>query len=294
MATATRTVPAEIAGGRAYLPADRLVDDLRAVRVVWRRELIRFFRARARIVTSLVQPILYLFVLGTGLSRVAPHSASSIDFRTFLFPGILAMTVMFSAMFQAVSIVWDRELGFLREMLVAPVRRSSLVLGRCLGGATVATFQGAILLAVAGLVHVPYKPLLLLELVGALILTSFAMTAFGVMVASRIRDIQSFQTVMQLAVMPMFFLAGVLFPLSNIPGWLRVLTRLDPLTYAVDPMRRAVISSLHGEGAAVLRRLDPGVTWGGWHVPPAVQLLLIAGFSLAALSVAIVQFSRIE
>jgi ABC-2 type transport system permease protein len=290
MATATR--PALIAPAR--VPGDRLADDLRAVRVVWRREVIRFFRARARIVVSLVQPVLYLFVLGTGLSRVAPHSAGSVDFRTFLFAGILAMTVMFTAMFQAVSIVWDRELGFLREMLVAPVRRSSLVLGKCLGGATVATFQGVILLALAGLVHVPYDPLLLLELVGALLLTSFAMTAFGLMVASRIRDIQSFQMVMQLVVMPMFFLAGVLFPLANIPTWLRVLTRFDPLTYAVDPMRRAVVSALHRPGATVLRRLDPGVTWGGWHVPPGVQLCVIGAFAAVALAVGIVQFGRIE
>jgi ABC-2 type transport system permease protein len=278
----------------AHVPGERFVDDLRAIRVVWYREVIRFFRARGRIVVSLVQPVLYLFVLGTGLSRVAPHAAGSVDFRTFLFPGILAMTVMFTAMFQAVSIVWDRELGFLREMLVAPVRRSSLVIGKVLGGATVATFQGAILLAIAGLVHVPYEPVLLLELVGGLILTATAMTAFGLAVASRIRDIQSFQMVMQLVVMPMFFLAGVLFPLTNIPGWLRVLTRFDPLTYAVDPMRHAVISHLSGRGAAVLRRLDPGVNWFSWHVPPGVQLCVIAAFGVVALAVGIVQFSRMQ
>ena len=289
---ATATRPAAVAP--AHVPGDRLADDLRAIRVVWRRELIRFFRTRIRILVSLVQPILYLFVLGSGLSRVAPHASGSVDFRTFLFPGIMAMTVMFTAMFNAVSIVWDRELGFLREMLVAPVRRSSLVLGKCVGGATVATMQGGVLILLAGLVHVPYKPLLLVELIGALILTSFAMTAFGVMVASRLKDIQSFQTVMQLAVMPMFFLAGVLFPLSHIPTWLKVLTRFDPLTYAVDPMRRAVISSLHGSGAAVLRRLDPGVTWGSWHVPIAVELAVIVLFATVALAVAIVQFGRIE
>jgi ABC-2 type transport system permease protein len=291
MAT-TATRPAAVTP--AHVPGDRLTDDLRAMRVVWRRELIRFFRTRIRIAVSLVQPILYLFVLGSGLSRVAPHTAGSVDFRTFLFPGILAMTVMFTAMFNAVSIVWDRELGFLREMLVAPVRRSSLVLGKCIGGATVATMQGAVLIVLAGLVHVPYKPLLILELVGALILTSFAMTAFGVMVASRLKDIQSFQTVMQLAVMPMFFLAGVLFPLSNIPTWLKILTRFDPLTYAVDPMRRAVISSLNGPGAAVLRRLDPGVTWGSWRIPVGAELAVVALFALVALAVAIVQFGRIE
>jgi ABC-2 type transport system permease protein len=263
---------------------------MRAVKVVWRREIIRFFRARGRIGVSLVQPVLYLFVLGTGLSRVAPHSAGSVDFRTFLFPGILAMTVMFTAMFQAVSIVWDRELGFLREMLVAPVSRASIVLGKCLGGATVATFQGAILLAIAGLVHVPYKPLLLLELVGALILTAFAMTAFGVMVASRIRDIQSFQMVMQLVVMPMFFLAGVLFPVTNLPGWLTVLNRIDPLTYAVDPMRRLVFDHLD-VSADAHKALAPGVSWWGWHVPGLLEAGVVLALGLLMLAIAIWEFS---
>src|SRR6266516_1940923 len=155
------------------LPARTMRHDLRAVRIVWQRELIRFFQDRARIVSSLLQPVLFLFVLGTGLSRLASGATGGLNLRTFLFPGVLAMATMFTALFSAGSIVWDREFGFLREMLVAPVRRSAIVLGKVLGGATVATFQGIVVLALAGTVGVPYSPSLLVVLVIELLLLSF-------------------------------------------------------------------------------------------------------------------------
>src|SRR5438876_9787282 len=132
-------------------------ESLRAARVVWRRELIRWARNRTRIVTACMQPVLFLLVLGSGLSGLLPRQPGNLDFRTFMFPGVLAMIVLFTSIFSAVSIVWDREFGFLREMLVAPVRRSAVVLGKCLGGASVATVQGAIVLTLAGLVHIPYS-----------------------------------------------------------------------------------------------------------------------------------------
>ncbi|MGH9294826.1 MAG: ABC transporter permease, partial [Acidimicrobiales bacterium] len=176
-------------------PGGRLVDDLRAAKVVWKRELIRFSRSRSRIVTSLVQPVLYLLVLGTGLSVIV--KGGHFDFRTFMFPGVVGMTLLFTAIFSAISIVWDREFGFLREMLVAPVRRWALVMGKCLGGATVATIQAAIMLALAGAVGVPYSPAMLAELLGEMVLTSIALTAFGVLVASRMSRVESFQVVMQ-------------------------------------------------------------------------------------------------
>src|SRR5206468_6897058 len=141
------------------------------------------------------QPILFLFVLGTGLSPIIPGGAK-VDFRTFMFPGVLGMTVLFSAIFSALSIVWDREFGFLREMMVAPVRRSSLVLGKCLGGATVAGFQGVIVICLAGLVGVPYAFTLIAEVFGLQLLLAFTITAFGVMVAARITQIQSFMALM--------------------------------------------------------------------------------------------------
>src|SRR5580692_8507505 len=146
-------------------------DDLRAMKMVWKRELIRFFRNRIRMVTSLMQPILFLFVLGSGLGGITAGIAQKgFDFKTFMFPGVAAMAVLFTAIFSAISIVWDREFGFLREMLVAPVSRWSIVLGKCLGGATVAAFQGVIMLCLAGTVHVPYNPELMLTLVGELVL----------------------------------------------------------------------------------------------------------------------------
>src|SRR6266702_1520087 len=155
----TEVAPVREAGGR-------LADDLRAVRVVWRRELIRFLRNRPRMVTALVQPVLFLLVLGSGLARMMPNAGAGIDFRTFMFPGVLAMTVLFTSIFSAVSIVWDREFGFMREMLVAPVRRGSVIFGKALGGATVATIQGIVMLTLAGLVHLPYSPVMLLTLIG--------------------------------------------------------------------------------------------------------------------------------
>ena len=196
---------------RVAVPERSIRADLRAVSIVWRRELIRFRTDRLRAITSLVQPVLFLSVLGTGLSRLASRGLpAGVDFRTFIYPGVLAMSVLFTAIFSAASIVWDREFGFLREMLVAPVRRWAIVVGKCLGGATVATFQGLIFLALAGVAHVPYNPVLLLTLMGELLLLSFTLTAFGVMMAARIKQIQAFMALTQLFVLPLFFLSGAL------------------------------------------------------------------------------------
>jgi ABC-2 type transport system permease protein len=200
---------------------------------------------------------------------------------------------MFTAMFSAASIVWDREFGFLREMMVAPVRRSSIVIGKCLGGATVASFQGVIVLCLAGAVHVPYAPTLILGVLVLQVLLAFAITAFGVMVAARITQMQSFMGVMQMVVMPMFFISGALFPVSGLPGWLAVLNRIDPLTYAVDPMRRLVFSHLHISPLAA-RVLDPGVTWWGWHVPAVLEAGIIVALGLVMLGVAIWEFSTTD
>jgi ABC-2 type transport system permease protein len=289
---AARGGPAhQIAGVR--VPTRSLRSELRAIKVVWKRELIRFSRDRLRILTSLMQPFLFLFVLGTGLSRLASAGTHGVDLRTFVYPGVLCMAVMFTAMFSAASLVWDREFGFLREMMVAPVRRSSLVLGKCFGGATVAAFQGVIVLCLAGLVGVPYAPGLILEIFALQVLLAFAITAFGVMVAARISQMQSFMALMQMAMMPMYFLSGALFPVSGLPQWLSILNRIDPLTYAVDPMRRAVFAHLD-ISAAARRALDPGVTWWGWHVPTLVEAAVVALLGLVMLLIAIAQFSRAE
>jgi ABC-2 type transport system permease protein len=278
---------------RVHVPKRSVASELRAIRIVWRRELIRFRADRLRMLTSLVQPLLFLFVLGAGLQKLSSAGTHGVSLKTFIYPGILCIAVMFTAMFSAASIVWDREFGFLREMMVAPVRRSSIVIGKCLGGATVASFQGVIVICLAGLVHVPYDPLLILGIFGLQLLLAFAITAFGVMIAVRIKQMQSFMGVMQMVVMPMFFISGALFPASGLPGWLTVLNRLDPLTYAVDPMRRLVFNHLTISPAA-RRALDPGVTWWGWHVPSLLEAAVIVLLGLVMLAIAIWEFSTTE
>jgi ABC-2 type transport system permease protein len=273
--------------------ASRLVRDVRAVRVVWTRELIRFTHDRLRIVVNLIQPVLYLFVLGSGLSSLTGlGQGGTASLRTFMFPGVLALSVMFTAMFSAASVVWDREFGFLREMLVAPVSRSAIVVGKCFGGATVAALQGSILVVLAGANGVPYSPLLIVELLALLMLLAFAMTAFGVLAAARIRTIQTFMGLTQMIVMPMFFLSGALYPLANLPAWLVALTRINPLTYAVDPLRRAVFA--HVDAGPLEARFGGGVTWFGWTVPVAVEILVVLGMGLVMLALAMLQFRRAD
>jgi ABC-2 type transport system permease protein len=278
---------------RVHVPKRTFASELRAIKIVWRRELIRFVNDRMRIVTSLVQPFLFLFVLGGGLQQLASAGTHGVDLKTFIYPGILCMTVMFTAMFSAASIVWDREFGFLREMMVAPVRRSSIVIGKCLGGATVAAFQGVIVLAIAGLVHVPYDPGLIFGALGLQLLLAFAITAFGLSVAIRIKQMQSFMGVMQMIVMPMYFISGAMFPASGLPTWLTVLNRIDPLAYAVDPMRRLIFGKLNISPLA-RHVLDPGITWWGWRMPALLEAAVVLLLGVVLLGVAIWEFSSTE
>jgi ABC-2 type transport system permease protein len=300
MATQTSAVTQTPAPGvlveeiRVAVPEGGLRHDLRAIGIVWRRELIRFRTDRLRAITALIQPLLFLFILGTGLGSLAGGSMPpGISFKTFIYPGVLAMSVLFTAIFSAASIVWDREFGFLREILVAPVSRASIVIGKCLGGATIATFQGVIFLVLAGAADVPYNPLLLLTLVGELLLLSFTLTAFGVMMAARIKQFQAFMALTQMLVFPLFFLSGALYPLTGLPAWLSVLTRIDPLTYIVGPMRHAVFSYL-SVPAAYKERLSPGVTWGSWVVPVGLSLGIVAVMGLTMMAIAIVEFRKTE
>jgi len=267
--------------------------DLRAVKVVWHRELIRFSQDRIRMVTSLVQPVLFLFVLGSGLSSLTEGSTPGVSLRTIMYPGVIAMATMFTAVFSSISIVWDREFGFLREMLVAPVRRGALVVGKSLGGATTATLQGLVVLSLAGAVGVPYDPLLLLTLVGEMLLLSFTLTAFGMCIAVRIKQMQAVMGLMQMLVMPLLFLSGALFPLGGLPTWLRIVTRLNPVTYAVNPMRHAVFDRLTMSDE-VRDRVAPTLTWWGWHVPIGVQVLVVMAMGFVLLLVASRQFNRAE
>src|SRR5918998_5297820 len=238
---------------------------LRATWVLPRRELLLFRSDRARMASMMLQPLLFIFVMGVGLGTIV-DTGGDISFPTFLFPGVLATSVLFTAAFAGISLVWDREFGFLREMMVAPISRASIIWGKCLGGAIVATGQSLVLLALLGTVGIPYSPALIVELVGCLFLGSLLLTALGVLLSPPIKTIQAAMPISQLLIMPMMFLSGSLFPIAGLPDWLAVLTRLNPLTYVVQPMRHFSLEHL-SLTAAERERLVPVLTWVGWEVP---------------------------
>jgi ABC-2 type transport system permease protein len=288
---ATGANPSGLPVAPVRLPARGLRQDLRTISVVWRRELLQFRHAPARALSSFAQPLLFLFVLGGGLGSVVRPGNGETAFSTFLFPGVLATSVMFTAVFSGISMIWDRQLGFLREMLVAPVRRGAILIGKCLGGATIATGQSILLLPLCGLVGLPYNPAMLLALILLLFVGSFAITACGVLIGVRLKQMQAAMPITQLVITPMMFLSGSLFPLSGLPGWLHVATRLNPLTYAVDPMRRVVFDHLH-VSPATRAAFDPGVTWGGWRVPALLEVGVVLAVAFIFLGIATALFNR--
>jgi ABC-2 type transport system permease protein len=266
-------------------PEGALIRNLRTIGMVWRREIIRFRRTPARMVSGLAQPILFLFVLGAGIKPlVGENSAGGVDFQQFILPGVIAMSVLFSSLFSAISIVWDREFGFLREMLVAPVSRTSLVLGKAAGSGTVAAAQGLLLVAAAPIVGVHLDVLQIIEVIPLLVLLAFALTAFGIVIASRMQRMESFQMVMGLVVNPMLFLSGAIFPLDGLPTWLAVVTRLNPATYGIDPIRRVML----GESDAA------PLTINGWVVPIWVEILIVLTLGVAMLALAVRSFQKTE
>src|SRR6476619_635340 len=213
--------------------------------ILWLREVKRYLRSLAQILASLGQPLMYLLVLGFGLGPVFEKAGQG-DYLRFVAPGVIGMTILFSSIFSGVGLLWDRQFGFLKETLVAPVPRIQIMAGRTLGGATTATIQGTLVLAVCLLAG--FRPddlggVLLGFLFMALVAVVFA--ALGTIIGSMLKDMQGFQLVMNFLVMPIFFLSGALYPLSNLPPALVVLTRLDPLSYGVDGLRGAFIGQSH-------------------------------------------------
>jgi ABC-2 type transport system permease protein len=261
----------------------RLVRDLKGAYTIWYRDVLRFSRDRARIMASLGQPLLYLFVFGTGLApAMQGMGGGALDFRQFLFPGIIAMAVLFTAIFSAISVVWDREFGFLKEVMVAPVSRAAVAMGKVAGGATVAMFQGIIVLVLAPVLGVHLGPAQLAGIIGLMLLLATVMTAFGLLIAARQRTMEGFQMIMQFLMMPMFFLSGAFFPLRGVPLWMLWLARLDPVTYGVDSLR---VAALGGSlPAPVLQALT-------LH-PMATNIVVMGVLACAFIVPAVWQFGR--
>jgi ABC-2 type transport system permease protein len=267
--------------------------ELRAVAIVWQRDMIRVSGDKARMVSTLLQPLLFLFVLGAGLSSVISHGTNGADYKTFLFPGVIITGILFTAVFSAISIVWDREFGFLREMLVAPISSSSIIVGKCLAGGSVATAQSLLLIAIGGLVHVPYRLGIVLGLMGIVFVTSFTMTAFGLVLAARVKSVQTLMPLVQMVLTPLMFLSGSLYPLgAGVPGWLSLVARFNPLSYAVAASRSVVFHYLSRNDAT--GRLAARLTWNGWPVPAGLDVMVTAGVGVVLLAVACSMFSRTD
>ncbi len=214
---------------------------LSAVAVITHREVLRYARDRIRIATSFFQPIMFLLIFGGGLRNAMAATDFGVDYVKFIFPGIIALNVMGVAIFSSLSTVWDREFGFLKEILAAPVPRSAIALGKASGAAAIASMQSFLLLLLAPVVGVHIGVVQVLGLFAFTVLLAFAVSGLGLVIASRMRSMESFGIVMQVLVFPMFYLSGSFFPLTNVPGWMTVASRLDPLTYGVDAFRRILL-----------------------------------------------------
>jgi ABC-2 type transport system permease protein len=274
-------------------PVDTRVASLRAVYIIWYRDILRYWRDRWRLVASLAQPLLFLVVFGSGLSSSLGgglfDGGRGLSYIQFMFPGIIGMSILFTAIFGAMSIVWDREFGFLKEVLVAPIDRWAVAVGKALGSTTQAMIQGLIILILAPFVGVHLSLLTVLEIVPLAAVLAFGLSSLGVAIASMMRSLQGFQVVMNFLMMPMFFLSGALFPLTNLPGWMTVLTRINPASYGIDPLRRVVLSD-SGLSNALIDRA--GLTIGGRLLAIPLEMSIMFAFGLVMLGVAVVSFQR--
>ena len=245
-----------------------------AIYILWLRELKRYVRSRVQIIVSLGQPVLYLVALGFGFGPVFQKAGNG-NYLQFMVPGVIGMTVLFSSVFSGIAMLWDRQFGFLKETLVAPVPRIHIMLGRTLGGATVAVIQGTLILLVcliAGFRPQHWLAMPVAFFFVAMIAIVFA--ALGTTIGSVIKDMQGFQLIMNFLVMPIFFLSGALYPLNNLPRALAIVTRLDPLSYGVDGLR--------------------GVLTGMWHFSFAIDMAVLAVLAAIFLGTGAYMFSRIQ
>jgi ABC-2 type transport system permease protein len=266
-------------------------------RTIWLRDLVVFRREWARPAAMIGQPVLYLLILGTGInaSMKLDNAPPGLDYLRFMYPGVIGMSVLFTSIFSAISIIWDREFGFLKEVLVSPVPRWGVALGKILGGATVATIQCIVLLALAPFVHVSLTPAVIGGVLGYAFLTSVALTGLGVAIAARMESMQSFQMILNFLVMPLYFLSGAMFPITMAPHWMKVLMHVNPLSYGVDAYRAVLMAGTDVTVAGhTLPMLDVARQAGiiRWSLP--VDAAVLCGFVLVLCGTAAVRFNQSE
>ncbi|MEU0400906.1 ABC transporter permease [Streptomyces sp. NPDC006197] len=266
----------------------RLRRELRAVHALVHRDLLRLAGQRTHTALMLLHPALYLLILGGGLAALIPQSSLGVGYQAYLFPGMLMMTVQTPAIMVGIRLITDRESGYLRELLMAPVRRSTLLLGSCAGGTLTAAVQGAVLLGLAGVAGLPYDPVLLVLLLAGMVLASFTVTALALALAVSLRRAETFHTLLGLVMMPLLFLSGGFFPLTALPAWARALSDVNPLAYAVDLLRRVIALRVPDQAAAA------GIEWAGRQPPLPLEAALLLAGGVVALLWATHRFNRPE
>src|SRR5208283_613478 len=214
--------------------------DLNAIYVVVARELIKFVRERSRLVSTLARPLIWLFLVGGGMSRVVSPTMG-VPYMQFIFPGIIGMTILFSSIFSSISIIWDKEFGFMKEMLAAPVSRFSIVVGKALSGTAVSTIQALIIVLLFPLLGLKLGIVQIMLVLCVSMLLSFCLSSFGIVIAGFYENFESFSVIMNFIVMPMFFLSGAMYPVKMLPHVLGIVTRINPLTYGIDALKYMVL-----------------------------------------------------
>jgi ABC-2 type transport system permease protein len=264
---------------------------LTVIYVIWLRETKNFIRERSRIIGMLSQPLIYLLIVGQGIaSGLSLNQAPGLGYLLFMYPGIIGMSVLFTSIISGISIIWDREFGFLKEVLVAPVPRWAVALGKILGGATVAMVQAVILIALAPFIGVGLSLVVALEMLAVCFLISLAITGLGVFIAVPMRSMQGFQMVMNFLVMPLYFLSGAMFPVSSAPTWMRILMTIDPLTYGVDGLRIIVFSATSSSEMTSLAETSRASGLIRWDLGFDIAILTLVSALIATLAAA--RFSR--
>ena len=247
---------------------------LTKIYAIWLREFKVFLREKSRLIASTFTPILWLFVIGSGLGATSPTTVPGVDYQQFIFPGIVAMSIIFSSVFYGSYIIWDRKFDFLKSVMVAPVGRGSVFVGKTLGGMTTSLIQASILLAIGVAIGIGFTPLSLLQAVVIILLMSFGLTSLGLALGSYMYSLEGFQMIVSFVVFPLFFLSGALFPLDDLPSWLGVLTAADPATYGVDALRNAML----GVGSSSME----------------LDMLVLVGYTAALGAFGIYSFGRMK
>ncbi len=270
-----------------------MIRALTEIYIIWYREILRFWHNKLRIISSLAMPFFWLVMFGSGMRGAFQlfGAQGSFDFIYFLFPGVVGMTVLTTSVFSSISVVRDREFGLFKEILAAPVSRASITLGKILGGATTTVLQGCLMLILAPLVGIRLEVGMVLALVPTIFLVAFTLASMGMAIASRLRSTEGFQMVMSFFMMPMFFLSGALFPLTNVPRWMEVLSKINPASYGVDLIRQVVFRFLS---------LPPLVldsfrlTLFGVRIGVVEDLVIVSAFATLFVLLGVWSFSRAE